>query len=95
MVDFKLALEDCSLGDLGFIGPKFTWTNKRMDGGLTLVRLDRVVANIGWCEQHRGAEVFVLAVRALDHNPLQIMFEKIEQCGGVENGISSLKIDGG
>jgi hypothetical protein len=79
MVDFKSALKDCSLGDLGFIGPRLTWTNKRGDGGLTLVRLDRAVANGGWCEQHRGAEVFVLAKQALDHNPLQIMFGKTEQ----------------
>ena len=40
------------------------------------MRLDRAVANEGWCEQHRGAEVFVLVARASDHNPIQIMFEK-------------------
>jgi exonuclease III len=79
MTDFRSALEECNLGDLGFIGPKFTWTNKRIDGGLTLVRLDRAVANEGWCELHRRAEVVVLAARASDHNPLLVMFEKTEQ----------------
>jgi hypothetical protein len=82
MTDFRAALEECSLGDLGFIGLKFTWTNKRMDGGLTLVRLDRVVANGGWCEQHRRAEVFVLAAQASDHNFVQIIFGKMEQIRG-------------
>ena len=35
MADFRLALEDCSLGDLGFIGPKFTCkTNGRIEDSL-------------------------------------------------------------
>jgi hypothetical protein len=87
MTDFRSALEECNLGDLGFIGPRFTWTNKRTDGGLTLVCLDRAVANEGWCELHRRAEVVVLAARASDHNPLLVMFEKTEQWsrGGKRN----------
>ena len=82
IADFILALEDCSLGDLGFNGPRYMWTNKRIDEGLTLVRLDRVVDNCLQCEQHRGAKVFVLASWASDHNLIQIMFGKEEKwCG--------------
>jgi hypothetical protein len=82
MADFRLALEDCSLGDLGFNGPRYTYTNKRTNGGLTLVRLDRVVANRLWCEQHKGAKVFVLAAQASDHNPIQITFRTNKQWYG-------------
>jgi hypothetical protein len=41
MVAFCDALTDCTLLDLGFIGPLFTWTNCRVNGDLVRVRLDR------------------------------------------------------
>jgi hypothetical protein len=68
MATFRLALEDCYLTDLGYNGPRFTWSNKRMDGTITRVRLNRVVATSTWCEQYRGVEVCILATRASDHN---------------------------
>ena len=83
MVNFRLALEECNLGDLGYNGPHFTWSNKRANGVITKVRLDRAVATSNWCERHRGAEVFVLAARASDHNPLLIKFEnEVQLCRG-------------
>jgi hypothetical protein len=63
MVDFIITLEECNLGDLGFNGPQFTWSNKRSDGGITHVRLDRALATSTWCDGHRGAEVHVLATK--------------------------------
>jgi hypothetical protein len=42
---FRDCLEDCNLLDLGFIGPKFTWTNKKSGDKNVKVRLDRAVAN--------------------------------------------------
>lgn len=41
----KQALEYCKLDDLGFIGPKFTWTRKRTRGTIVRCRLDRVLVN--------------------------------------------------
>ena len=38
-------MNECQMMDLGFSGPKFTWTNKRELGGLIQCRLDRVWAN--------------------------------------------------
>ena len=38
-------MNECQMMDLGFSGPKFTWTNKREVGGLIQCRLDRVWAN--------------------------------------------------
>ena len=41
-------MNECQMLDLGFSGPKFTWTNKRDLGGLIQCRLDRVWANPDW-----------------------------------------------
>ena len=38
-------MNECQMMDLGFSGPKFTWTNKRELGGLIQCRLDRCWAN--------------------------------------------------
>jgi exonuclease III len=74
MEAFRTALEECHLGDLGFTGPRFTWSNKRHDDMYTQERLDRVVGNNGWCDLHKSAGVEVLAARASDHNPILVSF---------------------
>jgi len=48
--DFKNALEDSQLSDLGFRGPNFPWNNGGIDHGFTNEQLDRAVANKEWCE---------------------------------------------
>ena len=48
MANFREALSDCSLMDLGFIGSEFTWSNNREDELLVRVRLDRGVASQTW-----------------------------------------------
>lgn len=70
MEDFKGALEDCRLSDLGAPRPKFTWHNGRQGSDFTKERLDRVVANQQWCEIFPYAEASVLANKASHHNPL-------------------------
>jgi hypothetical protein len=67
---FRNTLEDCYLSDLGFRGPKFTWTGRRTDGVPIRERLDRAVANCQWCGLYRQAVVDVLAACTSDHNPL-------------------------
>ncbi|CAH9077931.1 unnamed protein product [Cuscuta europaea] len=42
---FRSCLEDCGLRDLGYAGPKLTWTKRREDHCNVKVRLDRAVAN--------------------------------------------------
>jgi hypothetical protein len=42
---FKDTLFACHLGDLGYCGPKYTWTNGRPGENNMLERLDRAVAN--------------------------------------------------
>jgi hypothetical protein len=45
MDQFRNALVNCKLTDLGFIGSKYTWTNCRSADNFVKERLDRVVAN--------------------------------------------------
>lgn len=58
MVQFRVALEECKLSDLGFRGSKFTWTNCRTDGTFIKERLDQAVANREWCELNKEVEKF-------------------------------------
>jgi hypothetical protein len=46
---FCVALEDCELDDLGFVGDPFTLRNNwRCLRGYIRERLDHAVANVGW-----------------------------------------------
>jgi hypothetical protein len=71
---FHNALDDSQLGDLGFVGPSFTWSNKCHDDTFTQERLDRAVGNSGWCNMHKSAGVEVMATRASDHHPILLNF---------------------
>ena len=49
MEDFRKALEDCDLHDLGFTGDPFTWRNNHhVAASYKRERLDRAVANSTW-----------------------------------------------
>jgi hypothetical protein len=74
MQAFQSALADSGLADLGFHGPKFPWYKGRSEGDLTLERLDRAVANLGWTEIFNVVEVSVLARVQSDHHPLLVDF---------------------
>jgi exonuclease III len=76
MMRFREALEDCHLGDLGYQGSFFTWSNKRSDDSYTKERLDRAVANTEWCSIFPKVMVSVLAARTSDHSPLIISFDE-------------------
>lgn len=70
MDNFRLALEDCELNDLGFSGPKFTWTNKRGGSDLIQERLDKCVCNVGWRNLFPLASVSHLDFWKSDHRPI-------------------------
>jgi hypothetical protein len=74
MGQFRDALDTCNLRDLGFIGARYTWTNRRHDENFVSERLDRAVANPQWKAIYRVVKVFVLAGRASDHKPILMQF---------------------
>lgn len=48
MEAFRTTVEDCDLNDLGYLGDRFTWRNKREGQQFTKERLDRGFANSKW-----------------------------------------------
>lgn len=50
MRDFEDTVQYCSLSDLGYQGPKFTWCNKR-DEGIICKKLDRIMVNEAWLDR--------------------------------------------
>lgn len=92
MVGFREALEDCGLCDLGFTGPKFTWSNRHTDNSFTQERLDRALGDREWCLLFPGAVVSVLEAICSDHNPILISLkENWEDNRFYRGGASSLK----
>jgi exonuclease III len=74
---FHNCLDACNLLDLGFNGPRFTWTNKR-DRGLVMERLDRFFCNPSW--QHLFEESTVLHLPRVhsDHTPILLDTEPVQ-----------------
>ncbi|XP_059434865.1 uncharacterized protein LOC132167846 [Corylus avellana] len=70
MLAFRRALENCELSDLGFRGPKFTWSNCREEDEFTKERLDKGVANSEWRSLFPEMEVVVEVSICSDHTPL-------------------------
>ena len=63
-------MNECQMMDFGFLGPKFTWTNKRELGGLIQCRLDRCWANPSWKASFSEANMTHLARVNSNHCPL-------------------------
>ena len=70
MDNFRSTLEDCGLKDLGFCGPKFTWSNRREPQALIQERLDRFVANSSWYFLFPTFSVRHLEYWKSDHQPI-------------------------
>ncbi len=67
MAAFREAMLDCYLQDLGFRGPEFTWSNRRVNGDLVRVRLDRCIANEEWLSLFPRVQVSHVIVSSSNH----------------------------
>ena len=56
--------------DLGFSGPKFTWTNKRVGWANVPKMLDRGLCNVNWQSLFPNVGVRHLSTHNSDHNPI-------------------------
>lgn len=65
-------LDDCNLLDMGFVGPKFTWTNGGQGGANIRERIDRAWCNLQWSQQFEGFAIRHLLRASSDHHPLRL-----------------------
>jgi hypothetical protein len=72
MQAFRETLEVCDLMDLGYFGPKYTWSNGQERTALIKERLDRGVSNIEWRNLFPKAELQVESTICSDHAPLKL-----------------------
>ena len=70
IVEFSNFINDGSLMDLGYVGRKFTWSNRQFDGGLVQERLDRGLVSTTWRAIYLKARVMHLKDIGSDHCPL-------------------------
>ena len=70
MQGFRDFLDFCGLKDLGFTGLPFTWCNRRFNGLVTWVRLDRAVAIADRMLKFPSARLHHLLGSSSNHNPI-------------------------
>uniref|UniRef100_A0A2N9GCH6 Reverse transcriptase domain-containing protein n=1 Tax=Fagus sylvatica TaxID=28930 RepID=A0A2N9GCH6_FAGSY len=68
MNNFREALTDCGLSDLGFQGPKFTWSNLQSNENVIFARLDRGVSTREWLRLFPATKVRILPFAPSDHH---------------------------
>ncbi|KAL0453608.1 UNVERIFIED_CONTAM: hypothetical protein Slati_1338900 [Sesamum latifolium] len=81
MSEFHKTLKDCFLHDIGYIGDKFTWSNKREWPHTVYARLDRGCASANWSQRFPHAGVTHLPALGFDHSPLILNTEQSYQTG--------------
>ncbi|GKU96985.1 hypothetical protein SLEP1_g10165 [Rubroshorea leprosula] len=73
-------MNSCDLLDIGFMGPKFTWVNKRDNHQLIRERLDRAWANPAWKILFPEATLIHLPHVYSDHCPIVLSLEQTFPC---------------
>ena len=63
-------IENVGAIDLGFRGPRFTWSNKRVRWANIRERLDRGLCNVEWQSLFPKAGIKHLSAPNSDHNPI-------------------------
>ncbi|XP_023637566.1 uncharacterized protein LOC111830212 [Capsella rubella] len=86
MRDFQEVVNDCSLQDMSFQGPLYTWCNKREDD-LIMKKLDRVMVNDKWLQAFPHAYNVFDAGGCSDHLRCRIMIK-----GDNDNAVRSRKL---
>ncbi|KAL8465405.1 hypothetical protein ACS0TY_034784 [Phlomoides rotata] len=72
MRDFLYCLEACELFDLGFVGNKFTWSNKQAGVSNIQERLDRGLVNYHWMTKFLHVVLKHLTHLLSDHCPVLV-----------------------
>ena len=76
MHEFKEAIRECNLRDMGWNGLPFTWLNKRYEAGLIEEHLDRFLCNKSWGSFFHENAAETVVIWTLDHNLILMDFEE-------------------
>ena len=79
MQSFRDCLDFCGLKYLGYSGLPFTWCNRRFDGNVVWVRLDRVVASPEWVLKFPTVRLHHLSGFSSDHKPIWLCSDDIRR----------------
>lgn len=76
MKPFLDFLDKARLLDLGYTGPKFTWTNCKESGSVIRTRVDRSHSNNTWINVFFETQVTHLPRLTSDHCPILLQTQK-------------------
>ena len=80
MSAFRNCMDNCGLIDLGFHGPRYTWTNKSLCWHTTIREwLDRGLGNAEWATLFPTAEIHHLPKVKSDHCPILLSTDPRER----------------
>uniref|UniRef100_A0A2N9FS77 Uncharacterized protein n=1 Tax=Fagus sylvatica TaxID=28930 RepID=A0A2N9FS77_FAGSY len=72
MANFREALTNCELSDLGFQGPKFTWSNLQSNENVIFAKLDRGVSTRKWLRLFPATRVRIIPFVPSDHHAVMV-----------------------
>lgn len=72
---FQECLDNCRMMDIGFFGPRYTWSNHRPLSNLVQEWIDRVFVNSMWNDLHPEVAVFHLKKTHLEHYPIKLCLD--------------------
>lgn len=80
-IEFLSMIEDCGLVDLGFYGPRYTWSNGRGHCSIVWKRLDRGLVNDQWRTSFSATTIIHLASPDSDHSSLPMEMHVRQEIG--------------
>ncbi|KAK3188546.1 hypothetical protein Dsin_028107 [Dipteronia sinensis] len=87
MSEFREALDDCSLEDMGFVGPAYTWCNKREGTEMILERLGRGICSHEWRLAFPHSVITHMEFWGSDHRSL--VLEAMDSSMGAKVGLKN------
>ena len=72
MEGFRNVINECGFQDMGYVGPNFTWCNRRSDGE----RIRKVLAIAYWMELYCTSKVFHIVDSTSNHCALLLIDNK-------------------
>lgn len=67
MERFRDAMNKCRFRDLGYVGPRYTWSKLFASGESWWIRLDRALVTPEWYSRFANAKLYHLSTTASDH----------------------------